>query len=153
MVTWLCRGFLVSLLTAAVLLLLPSAPASAHAELLESTPANGARLARPPAEVTLTFTESVHLIDGGVRLVDSGGHTVSTKTPVAQGHTVRWPMPSGLDDGRYLVDWRVLSADGHPGGGGLSFGVGGAGRSAGARGGPPAAAAPAPGVGPVSRLP
>ncbi|MFV0535107.1 MAG: copper resistance protein CopC, partial [Cumulibacter sp.] len=38
--------------------------ASAHAELLSTTPENGAVLDVAPAEVVLTFNEPVQLIDG-----------------------------------------------------------------------------------------
>jgi copper transport protein len=118
------RGLTAVALAVAVLLLAPSAPASAHAELVDSTPANGARLDKPPAQVTLTFTEGVNLIDGGIRLVDSLGDPVSTPAPSVDGRTVRWRMPSGLDNGKYLVSWRVVSADGHPVQGAFSFGIG-----------------------------
>jgi copper transport protein len=124
MVGWLRRGLMTAVLTVAVLLMLPSAPASAHAELVDSTPANGARLDKPPAQISLTFTEGVNLIDGGIRLVDSLGDPVSTPAPTVGGHTVLWPMPSNLANGKYLVSWRVVSADGHPVEGAFSFGIG-----------------------------
>ena len=50
--------------------LLFASPAAAHADLRNITPANGAQLDKPPTEVQLTFTESVNLVDGGIRLVD-----------------------------------------------------------------------------------
>jgi copper transport protein len=143
MTRWLRRGLLTALFSAVVLLVVPSSPASAHAELLSSTPSNGASLSRPPADVTLTFTESVHLIDGAIRLLDGKGHAVSTPSPTVAGHTVRWPMPKDLADGRYLVDWRVISADGHPVAGAFAFGVGVAAGSAGVGAvGPPVAPLP-----------
>jgi copper transport protein len=124
MTAWLRRALTTAVLTVAVLLLLPTAPASAHAELVGSTPANGARLDKAPARVTLEFTEGVNLIDDGIRLVDGQGDTVSTPTATAEGRTVRWAMPSDLPNGKYLVSWRVLSADGHPVEGAFSFGIG-----------------------------
>ena len=88
-------------------------------------PANGARLARPPVEVVLRFTEGVGLVDGGFRLLDGTGARVATPAaPVTAGSTVRWRMPADLPVGRYLVSWRVVSDDGHPVAGALSFGVG-----------------------------
>ncbi|MCW2837006.1 MAG: hypothetical protein JWQ15_1120 [Marmoricola sp.] len=101
-------------------------PASAHAELVRSTPANGARLEAPPPEVRLRFTESVNLIEGGMRLVGPGGATVTTAAPVSAGRTVTWPMPADLPPGSYVVTWRVISSDGHPVSGAFSFGVGAA---------------------------
>jgi copper transport protein len=104
--------------------LLFATPAAAHAELVNITPANGMQLTRPPTEVKMTFTESVHLVDGGIRLVDGGGVTVPTSDPTAVGRTVTWPMPAGLPKGAYIVTWRVVSTDGHPVSGASSFGVG-----------------------------
>jgi copper transport protein len=101
-----------------------ASPAAAHAELLNTTPANGTQLRRWPTEVQLTFTESVNLIDGGIRLVDRVGTTVPTPDPTVHGHTVIWPMPADIPDGPYVVSWRVVSSDGHPIAGAFSFGVG-----------------------------
>jgi copper transport protein len=109
---------------AAVLGLVFASPAAAHAELVATNPANGAQLAKAPDEITMTFTESVDVLDDGFRLVDSVGATVPTAEPVADGHTVSWPMPADLPDGPYTVTWKLVSSDGHPVAGAFSFGVG-----------------------------
>ena len=70
----------------------------------------------------MTFTESVNLVGGGIRLVDAAGATVPTSDPTVDGHTVTWPMPADLPEGAYVVTWRVVSADGHPISGASSFG-------------------------------
>jgi copper transport protein len=107
--------------------LLLASPAAAHAELVDTAPANGAQLTRPPTEVRLIFTESVNLVDDGIRLVNQVGATVATPHPTVDGRTVTWPMPAGLSEGPYVVTWRVVSRDGHPVSGAFSFGVGTAG--------------------------
>lgn len=113
--------------TLAVLLsLLFASTASAHAELLNTTPANGAQLTRPPTEVQMTFTESVNLLHDGIRLVDGHGAAVPTPDPTVEGGTVTWQMPADLSEGAYVVTFRVVSADGHPINGAFSFGVGSA---------------------------
>jgi copper transport protein len=104
--------------------LLFATPAAAHAELVNISPANGAQLETPPTQVQMTFTESVNLIDGGIRLVDEVGRTVPTSDPTVDGRIVTWPMPADIPDGTYIISWRVVSADGHPVGGASSFGVG-----------------------------
>ena len=109
---------------AVLFVLLFASPAAAHAELANINPANGAQLTRPPTEVKMTFTESVNLVGGGIRLVDAAGATVPTSDPTVDGHTVTWPMPADLPEGAYVVTWRVVSADGHPISGASSFGVG-----------------------------
>jgi copper transport protein len=120
------RRGLVCAALAAVFGLLFASPAAAHAELVATNPANGAQLADPPDEVVMTFTESVNLLQDGIRLVDSVGATVPTSEPVADGHTVTWPMPEDLPDGSYTVTWKLVSSDGHPVAGAFSFGVGAA---------------------------
>lgn len=104
--------------------LLLASPAAAHAELVDTAPANGAQLTGPPTEVRLIFTESVNLVDDGIRLVDQVGATVPTPDPTVDGRTVTLPMPAGLPEGPYVVTWRVVSRDGHPVSGAFSFGVG-----------------------------
>jgi copper transport protein len=104
--------------------LLLASPAAAHAELVDIAPANGAQLTRPPTEVRMTFTESVNLVDDGIRLVDHVGATVRTPDPTVEGRTITWPMPADLPEGPYVVTWRVVSTDGHPISGAFSFGVG-----------------------------
>jgi copper transport protein len=100
-------------------------PASAHAELLSTSPRNGQRLATPPTQVTLTFSEKVGIVSGGLRLIDTDtGDDVETPQARSVGDTVVWPMPADLPDGRYLVNWRMISADSHPVAGAFSFGVG-----------------------------
>ncbi len=128
MTTWitLLRRAIVSVLLAVVAVLLLAAPGSAHAELVQTTPANGQRLETAPAQVTLAFSESVNLLEDGISLLDSHGATVSTPDPSVDGHTVTWPMPKHLRNGPYVVTWRVISADGHPVEGAFSFGVGAA---------------------------
>jgi copper transport protein len=117
---------LVGLLLVVVAQVVGAAPASAHAELERTSPADGARLDRAPAEVVLTFSEPVSLLDGAIRLLRPDGRLVPTAEPVTDGSSVRWRMPTALPDGGYVVSWRVVSDDGHPVGGAFSFGVGAA---------------------------
>jgi copper transport protein len=122
-------GILTTVLAAVLMLLVSAAPASAHSELVSSTPANGTRLAHAPQQVTLGFTEGINLIPGGLQLLDTRGDKVPTAAPTVQGNTITWPMPANLGSGAYVVNWRIISADGHPVSGAFSFGVGANARS------------------------
>ncbi len=108
-------------------LAVPARPAYAHAELVATTPANGARLDTPPAAVTLVFSERVNLVRDGVRLLDGTGAVRSTEParidPTGPAR-VLLPVPAGLGPGSYTVAWRVVSADSHPIFGAFVFGVG-----------------------------
>lgn len=126
----LVRRFLGLLFAALTLVLaVPAAPAFAHAELLYSTPAQGAVLAQAPNSVELVFAETVAVVPDGFQLYDAGGghRTVSAEQLDA---TVRVPLPPNLAEGSYTLGWRVISDDSHPVSGVLSFTVGRAGASA-----------------------
>ena len=99
-------------------------PAAAHAELVSTDPAEGARLPEAPDRVTLTFTEGVSLGAGYARVLDSSGQRVDAGDATVQGDAVVVPLRADLPDDGYLVTYRVVSADSHPISGGFSFAVG-----------------------------
>lgn len=103
----------------------PSA-AFAHAVVVSSTPNDGARLTAAPTEVTLRFTEPVSVDLGGLKVVDNTGHRVDTGEPLKSSDpaTIAARLNSGLGDGTYVASYRVVSADGHPISGAITFGVG-----------------------------
>ncbi len=108
---------------AALALALCAGEAWAHAALVETAPADGARLEAPPAEVVLRFNEPVTPI--AVRLLDASGAPVALRTaPTAQGNEVQITVPPGLRTGQYLLSFRVTSLDSHPVGGSVAFSIG-----------------------------
>ncbi|MFF7970370.1 copper resistance protein CopC [Streptomyces sp. NPDC007905] len=118
--TVLCAGLF-------LLLLGTAAPASAHAALRETDPADGTVLRSAPRQVTLTFTESVGLLTDSFRVYDPENHRVRTgEADHAPGRsdTARASLPARLGTGTYTVAWRVVSADSHPVSGALTFSVG-----------------------------
>lgn len=96
---------------------------SAHAELLEITPADGAIMANAPADVTLRWSEPVSLTGGSARVLDDAAEVVSGE-PVVNGTTLSIPLPASLPDGTYTVSWQVISQDSHPISGATVFHVG-----------------------------
>ncbi|MER6388526.1 copper resistance protein CopC [Streptomyces sp. NPDC001523] len=116
-------------LVAAVLALIlgGAGPASAHAGLSGSDPADGAVLKAAPKQVTLTFTESVSLSDDAVRVLSPDNERANPRPaqPVdGKGNTARVELPGKLIEGTYTVAWRVVSADGHPISGAFVFSIG-----------------------------
>ncbi|MFQ6148177.1 copper resistance protein CopC [Streptomyces seoulensis] len=111
-----------------VLLLLGAAgPASAHAALRSGDPAGGAVLKAAPRAVTLTFTESVGLLDDSFRLFGPDGRRVRTAEPrhaPGRPDTAQVAFPAGSGEGTFTVAWRVVSADSHPVSGAFTFSVG-----------------------------
>jgi methionine-rich copper-binding protein CopC len=114
----------VSLLAAAFLLLLPVSGAAGHAGLTSSNPADGTELAVAPEEVTLTFSEELFNELVEVSILDSAGDLVmateAEQTP-PPGTDVIVPWPADLPAGKYSVAFRVVSEDGHPVTGQVTF--------------------------------
>lgn len=101
-----------------------AAPALAHAELEATTPANGAELEAAPGSVELQFSEPVQLIEGTIRLFPGGDAEPVELDAAVANSAVTIDLPPDLGDGAYAVSYRVVSADGHPVGGALTFQVG-----------------------------
>ncbi|MFF5366053.1 copper resistance protein CopC [Streptomyces sp. NPDC013187] len=113
--------------TVLVLLLAGAAPASAHAALRGTDPDDGSLVKQAPRHVTLTFTESVGLLDDSFRVFGPDQRRVHTgEATHADGRsdTARVGLPGKLAQGTYTVAWRVVSADSHPVSGAFSFSVG-----------------------------
>jgi copper transport protein len=108
----------------AVLMAAMTGTASAHAVLDSSTPADGSRLDRSPATVTLHFDEAVAPIARETRVLDESLRTVSTSVSKSRSSTVTIGLRPSLPVGTYIVQFRVISADSHPVTGTISFGVG-----------------------------
>ncbi|MFB7503270.1 copper resistance CopC/CopD family protein [Streptomyces broussonetiae] len=110
-----------------LLLFAAAAPASAHAALRATDPADGTVLGTAPRQVTLTFSESVGLLTDSFRVYDPSNHRVRTGPAghvPGRSDTARVSLPARLATGTYTVAWRVVSADSHPVSGALTFSVG-----------------------------
>lgn len=102
-----------------------SRSAVVHATLLSSEPAAKSRLPTGPRRVRLVFSEPIEGTLARITIVPAAGtpivlHPASDPRDV---HAVVAPVDS-LGPGAYRVDWRVVSADGHPVEGTYAFAVG-----------------------------
>lgn len=104
-----------------------ASPASAHADLDSSEPAPSAVLETSPAEIFLDFSEPVSPADDAIELFDQKGDAVALG-PVSRSaddqSIVTATVDDELDDGLYVVAWRIVSADGHVAQGAFTFQVG-----------------------------
>jgi copper transport protein len=102
--------------------------AQAHATTVSTSPTHGSELDAAPAEIRVTFDEPVTLagLTDPTSVIDANGDRVDAATGEldASRTTLTIPVRSGLPDGVYIASWRVVSADTHPVGGSLQFGVG-----------------------------
>ncbi|HLU96955.1 MAG TPA: copper resistance CopC family protein [Thermobifida alba] len=118
-------GRITALLTGLLLALALSvglAPAAqAHNTLVSSSPEDGATLDAPPEEVVLTFNANV--MEGGNGIVVTGpdGTDHADGEVVIDGVTASVGLTPLTQPGEYTVEYRIISADGHPLSDSLSF--------------------------------
>ena len=121
------RNFLRTVLvTISCLLCAPAAMASAHAVLDNSVPTSGATLEDTPLQIVLDFDESVESSLGYIKLFSSSGKRVqlpAVKADASDASIVR-VVPPTLAQDSYVAVYRVISADGHPVEGAITFRVG-----------------------------
>jgi copper transport protein len=136
----------------AAVFLLTARTAGAHARLRSASPADGAQLDRAPQEITLTFTEPVEAALSTVTLRDPAGsrlETVRGRIVPGDRRSCVASLPQ-LQPGAYVVEWRVVSVDGHAMTGSYTFTIRGVEPHQSKGGPPPSAAAPPPSAPPPS---
>lgn len=97
-------------------------PVLAHAALVATMPADGAVMARAPAQFTLSFSEPVSPLV--LRLIGPDGAARTLERFTLRDRTLILEAPSELAQGSHVLSWRVVSEDGHPVGGSVLFSVG-----------------------------
>ncbi|MEU4034121.1 copper resistance CopC/CopD family protein [Streptomyces collinus] len=119
------RTLVLLLLTVTGALLAGAAPASAHAALTGSDPAQGVVVDKAPTQVSLTFSEKVAMNDDSLQVLDPKGKNVSVGAPVNPGGTTyAVKLKGGLPKGTYTVAYQVVSEDSHPVSGAYTFSIG-----------------------------
>jgi copper transport protein len=113
---------LMRLLAALLLLICFAGEASAHASLAFSEPRDGTVLAKAPQTIQLRFNESVTA--GAVKLVDAAGKVRSDATVEAKDEAITIALPADLPRGTQIISYRVISQDGHPVSGAITFSIG-----------------------------
>ncbi|WP_239158681.1 copper resistance CopC/CopD family protein [Winogradskya humida] len=116
--------FSVLVVLALAALVLPAAPASAHAALLNAVPEPGSVVGTAPAEIVVRFSESISVVEGRTQVLAPDGKRITGEV-TAQGPLLRIKVRhAGQPLGTYLVSYRIISADSHPVGGAMTFSVG-----------------------------
>ena len=104
---------------------LGASSAGAHASLLETSPPPGARLADPPSQIALLYTEPLNARLTTAQLTEVGGEQVPASTRVAGSRRLQVIPRRQLPQGAYRLTWRSVSTiDGHIREGSVGFGVG-----------------------------
>ena len=105
-----------AILTLIFVLNIPSI-AQAHTELISSDPAAGSKVAIWPTEISLTFNEELQVIGNEksnfVVVNNAVGDQISANDEALNGSTIKVSLDPNTVEGPVLVDYRVISADGH----------------------------------------
>jgi methionine-rich copper-binding protein CopC len=90
--------------------------ALAHAKLVAARPAEGQTATPPPSELKLKFSEAVEVKFAQVTVIGPDSKAVKTGALAldpSDETTLIVPLAAPLADGRYMVSWQVVAADGH----------------------------------------
>jgi copper resistance protein C len=144
---------LAATVAACVALLLGAAPAFAHTRLESSDPVDKSSVDTAPASVSLTFNEAISAEFATLSVVGPDGTNYQSGPVSASNGQVSTAVSPLGPAGVYEIGYRVVSDDGHPVSGKVSFTLTAAGPGAApapAAAAPTAAAAPAPAPAPAT---
>ena len=106
-----------TLLLAVVLMFSANPAATAHAELVKSFPMANAKLTKAPKYVQLEFGEAIITLKSknanSIVILDSKAKKIETSKIVINKAVARVEFTGTLKPGKYLVKYRIASADGH----------------------------------------
>ena len=91
-------------------------PALAHSQLLINSPAVSSTLTKQPKQVSLVFDDDIIDLAGGNQIVvtNSAQKRVDIGATKLEGATISVALKTGLVTGKYQVQYKAISADGHP---------------------------------------
>ncbi|MEV0145799.1 MULTISPECIES: copper resistance CopC family protein [unclassified Nonomuraea] len=98
-----------------------SLPARAHNVLVSSDPKDGAALAASPAQITLVFDQAVRQGYAQIGVTGPDGAAMADGAASVAGEKVTVKVRPLTAAGAYMVGYRILSSDGHPVTGKISF--------------------------------
>jgi copper transport protein len=99
----------------------------AHAYIVKSVPQVNQSLGSPPHTVQIWFDEPVQSTFNALTVTDENGKRIDLNDAHIDRNNpdlLECNLDSGLQNGLYSVNWRVISADGHPVSGVIPFHIG-----------------------------
>lgn len=116
------RRLIVGALLAGLAVLGLASPAFAHNVLVGSQPATGASVTAGPAEVRFDFNAPVRTGPNTITVLGPNGtHWERTSTATVDGNSVSTQVAPLGPAGVYTASYRIISADGHPVTGEITF--------------------------------
>jgi methionine-rich copper-binding protein CopC len=102
-----------AILLAGLGILAPISPASAHTDLVSTSPAADSDVLAAQDTISLTFSEPP-LVDGAAIVVmNSSGDILDSPAPSLDGASLSIPWPADLTTGKTTIQWRATAQDGH----------------------------------------
>lgn len=102
-----------AILLAGLGILAPISPASAHTDLVSTSPAADSDVLAAQDTISLTFSEPP-LVDGAAIVVmNSSGDILDSPAPSLDGASLSIPWPADLITGKTTIQWRATAQDGH----------------------------------------
>jgi methionine-rich copper-binding protein CopC len=102
-----------AILLAGLGILAPISPASAHTDLVSTSPAADSDVNAAQEVISLTFSEPP-LVDGAAIVVMTAeGDILDSPAPALNGASLSIPWPADLTTGKVTVQWRATAQDGH----------------------------------------
>ena len=102
-----------SILLAGLGLFAPISSASAHTDLISTSPAADSDVNASQEAISLTFAEPP-LVDGAAIVVmNSSGDILDSPAPALEGASLSIPWPADLTTGKTTIQWRATAQDGH----------------------------------------
>lgn len=92
-----------------------------HLQLTRSSPADGAELTEPPAQIRLWFSETPEHAVSMIRLEGAGGEVELGEVRAGDEDSLIADVVGTVAAGDYTVTWRTSSGDGHPVRGSFTF--------------------------------
>ena len=127
------RSFLkiaLTCLTASLLIAMGTSVVQAHAGLISSNPEDGSTLSAPPTVIDLTFNEELLPDTVEIAVTTEAAGLIAGVEFTTAGPSVQVTWPQDLPDDTYQVAYRVVSNDGHPITGAITFSYTGSGAPA-----------------------
>ncbi len=97
----------------AVALVLVPKVASAHAVLVQSSPASGATVHGPDVPIRMKFNSRIDAARSTLKLSAPDGQSKPLAIDPPTAPDVLTAKAAGLAPGKYAIQWQVLSVDGH----------------------------------------
>jgi methionine-rich copper-binding protein CopC len=102
-----------SVLLAGVGTFIPISSASAHTDLVSSSPSADEIVNASQESISITFSEPPLVEGAAIVILNSTGEILDTPNPILGGASLSIPWPADLTPGQVTVQWRATADDGH----------------------------------------